>query len=192
VAAPGWYDDPNVPGGRRYWDGAQWTEHVVTPGQAAAPQAFASQPKEPYPPMRIAVATVAVLFTVLLIVGSVGTWVSLDVTTTVPFNVDVGGDKGGLSRDGAITLGIAIICLILIGVWAARIGPPVARISIAAVTAFLGFLGVIISIADVADVESKGNSIVKFSAGWGLWLCLVASVGLAVTMLVGVAVRTLR
>jgi hypothetical protein len=189
VAAPGWYDDPNVLGGMRYWDGSQWTEHVVGPGQAAAPQASALLQREPYPPLRITVAGVAVLFAVLLIVGSAGTWVSVEATSG-PFHF--GGDKGGLSRDGAITLGIAIICLILIGVWAARVGPPVARITIASVTAFLGFLTIIICIADIADVESKGNEIVKSSAGWGLWLCLVASIGLTATMLVGVTVRQLR
>lgn len=24
----GWYDDPNVPGLRRYWDGVQWSNHT--------------------------------------------------------------------------------------------------------------------------------------------------------------------
>lgn len=35
-APPGWYPDPPAsPGGRRYWDGVQWTEHVAP---AAAPE----------------------------------------------------------------------------------------------------------------------------------------------------------
>jgi Protein of unknown function (DUF2510) len=189
AAAPGWYDDPHVPGGRRYWDGAQWTEHVAAPGQPAPAQAAVAPAAGPYPRGRIVLVAVAALFGVILIVGSAGTWVDVQATSG-PFHI--GESKGGLSRDGAITLGIAIVCLILIAVWAARLGPPVARISIAAVTAFLGFLGVIIASADIADVESKGNSIVKSSAGWGLWLCLVASLGLMATMLVGIVVRSLR
>ncbi|QKJ20701.1 DUF2510 domain-containing protein [Microbacterium hominis] len=35
----GWYPDPHAPSAQRYWDGAQWTEHVapaVTPGVGAA------------------------------------------------------------------------------------------------------------------------------------------------------------
>ena len=28
---PGWYDDPQVPGGKRYWDGSQWTESRSSP-----------------------------------------------------------------------------------------------------------------------------------------------------------------
>lgn len=27
MAQAGWYDDPDVPGGFRYWDGAEWTAH---------------------------------------------------------------------------------------------------------------------------------------------------------------------
>jgi hypothetical protein len=26
AATPGWYDDPDEPGGKRYWDGSQWTD----------------------------------------------------------------------------------------------------------------------------------------------------------------------
>jgi uncharacterized protein len=33
---PGWYPDPEVPGGQRYWDGTQWTENRAPAAQAAA------------------------------------------------------------------------------------------------------------------------------------------------------------
>jgi len=190
MAAPGWYDDPNVPGGKRWWDGTQWTEHVAEPGPGAAPYApRPAEPAGPYPPARIAVAAVAGLAAILLIVGSIGTWVSVE-TTGGPFHI--GASRGGLDRDGAITLVLAILSLILIGVWAARVGPPQARVALAGVAAFFGLLGVIIAIVDIADVESNGNSIVESSAGWGLWLCLVASILLLATMLIGVAARRLR
>lgn len=39
MAEAGWYDDPTVPGGLRYWDGAQWTEHAQAPPAAAPPTA---------------------------------------------------------------------------------------------------------------------------------------------------------
>jgi hypothetical protein len=134
----------------------------------------------------MALAAIAALSGVLLIVGSIGTWVS--VQTTGPFHL--AASRGGLDRDGA--LAIAILCLILIGVWAARLGPPPARIAVAAVAAFLGLLCVIIAIADIADVQSNGSAIVESSAGWGLWLCLVASMALLVTMLAAVVAPKLR
>ena len=37
----GWYTDPHVPGGQRYWDGSDWTEHVASP---APPPMQSAQP----------------------------------------------------------------------------------------------------------------------------------------------------
>jgi hypothetical protein len=201
MAAPGWYDDPNAPGAQRWWDGNRWTEHVQQ--QAAAPQAEAlagapaspapaiARPAErhgPYPPARIALAGVAGFAILLLIVGSIGTWVDASSTGSFGFSAT----RGGLDRDGAITLTLAILSLILVALWAVRIGPPSARIALAAVAAFFGLIAVLVSIADVIDVQTGGNSIIETSAGWGLWLCLVSSLALLGAMLVAVAVRTLR
>lgn len=53
----GWYDDPLIPGGKRYWDGAQWTDHAQAPpvnpqgpvGQPGAPAPFAAPMDGPPP-----------------------------------------------------------------------------------------------------------------------------------------------
>ena len=33
----GWYPDPEIPGGQRYWDGTQWTEHLAVAAAVAPP-----------------------------------------------------------------------------------------------------------------------------------------------------------
>lgn len=35
MAPPGWFEDPRGGGNLRYWDGAEWTEHVHTPVPSA-------------------------------------------------------------------------------------------------------------------------------------------------------------
>ena len=39
TAVAGWYPDPDVSGGQRYWDGSMWTEHRHSPIAGAAPLA---------------------------------------------------------------------------------------------------------------------------------------------------------
>jgi hypothetical protein len=197
VAAPGWYEDPQAPGGKRWWDGTQWTEHVAVPdrgpapvaaAQAAPAQAVPSQPEAPYPVERIGLIVIGGVAALLLIVGSVGTWVS--VQTTGPFNI--GASRGGLDRDGAITLVLAVLALILIAIWAVRVGPPATRIALSAVAGGLALLAALICVADIIDIESNGNDIVDSSAGWGLWLCLIASLALLASMVVALVVQRLR
>ncbi len=48
---PGWFDDPDRPGGLRYWDGARWTDarHDAPPGRPAATAAsVAAEPKRAF------------------------------------------------------------------------------------------------------------------------------------------------
>lgn len=35
---PGWYPDPQRPGGQRWWDGTVWTAHVSAPAAPATPE----------------------------------------------------------------------------------------------------------------------------------------------------------
>jgi hypothetical protein len=44
--APGWYPDPEAPGGQRYWDGSAWTDHR-SPGTAVQVAPVAVAPHVP-------------------------------------------------------------------------------------------------------------------------------------------------
>jgi hypothetical protein len=44
TAAPGWYPDPDVLGGQRYWDGSRWTDQTVPPAPAGPPPGWYPDP----------------------------------------------------------------------------------------------------------------------------------------------------
>lgn len=84
-APPGWYADPYVAGGRRWWDGQWWTEHasplVGSPpslsqagsapaGSAAGLSAAAgrvAEPQAPTFPLGVGLAAIAILYASLLV-----------------------------------------------------------------------------------------------------------------------------
>src|SRR5215207_7791868 len=46
----GWYDDPDAPGGKRYWDGSRWTDARWRPARQDEPPPPEPPPPEPPPP----------------------------------------------------------------------------------------------------------------------------------------------
>jgi Domain of unknown function (DUF4190)/Protein of unknown function (DUF2510) len=104
---PGWYPDPNTPGGQRYWDGSNWTENRA-PGTpvAAAP---ASNGK-----------AIASLVLGILWLCSIGSILALIFGYQAKNEIDAsGGAQGGRGMAvagivlGWIGVGFAILYLVL-------------------------------------------------------------------------------
>src|SRR6056297_1495191 len=47
MAEPGWYEDPHRGGGRRWWDGQRWSEHVIPPPPTSPPGVVPPPPGGP-------------------------------------------------------------------------------------------------------------------------------------------------
>jgi Protein of unknown function (DUF2510) len=192
VTTPGWYPDPNAPGQQRWWDGQQWTDHT-----SAAPRAAAGAPARdagPYPGARVVVAVVAAVCLLLMIVGSVGTWASVESTG----RIHVTATKNGTDGDGVIIIVLAVLALTPLALWALRVGPPAARLALAGVVGFFALVAVVVAIVDLIDIDNTADvptilsTTLDVSSGWGLWLVLLASIGLLVSQLAAVLVPRLR
>lgn len=86
----GWYPDAEIPGGQRYWDGSQWTEHRTPPPAESAADPAPASPALPPPDVSTVVAAgdeppkkglgtgakigigVAAVFGVLILLGAIG------------------------------------------------------------------------------------------------------------------------
>ncbi len=64
---PGWYPDPNEPGGKRWWNGAAWTGHIESDGASDAPPRPHAAPTRRLPVWtRVLIAVLAVGAVVVL------------------------------------------------------------------------------------------------------------------------------
>jgi hypothetical protein len=178
---PGWYPDPSGTGGQRYWDGTQWTGQtapppIQPPGPAYGypPGAFDHAPGLAPAPIVVAPAPafwwIVPIGFVLLLIGSVGPWISVDLP--VP-------NKGGLDHDGPWLLGFDAVALVLLVIWRFT-GHRWLAITSIPFTLFIA----IAAIADLADVNGLESGLVDASAGWGLYVAVVAAVLLAIASLV--------
>jgi hypothetical protein len=101
MAQPGWYDDPAGRGGRRWWDGTQWTAYTSDPAQGtlhaqgtpSAPTFEASTPTSTGMRRGVAVASVVVLVVLLGMGGLLAR----------SFLEDEGGERAATSGDGPLS-----------------------------------------------------------------------------------------
>ncbi|HEV2309503.1 MAG TPA: DUF2510 domain-containing protein [Acidimicrobiia bacterium] len=213
MADAAWLPDPTGRFQYRYWDGSQWSAAVSRQGSqetdllsnqppppaatpppppvgavAPAPPPWpGSTPGPPPPAWRRASSEPAewsaglrvgvLLSAAVLLVGSCLTWVK---ATAGPFTAT----GGGLSRDGRITIAIAIgVGLIFLLVRQKNV--------VVAVTIVGGVLAAGTSFYDIADIKNRASDLsstttvpVHVTIGVGLILCAIAGVALLIMGLV--------
>jgi hypothetical protein len=108
----GWYDDPEISGVKRYWDGAAWTNSRVTT-EGLAYQVPAQVPTSRSGPS----PTGLLLAAVLLVGGAVCLWIAQNYKPTVGNELGLNGNSHVLTPGAYHTLMIVgIACLILGGI----------------------------------------------------------------------------
>jgi hypothetical protein len=90
----GWYADPQLPGGMRYWDGSAWTEHRVPPAG-------------PPPPMP-KTSGLAIASLVLGIVWVYGITSILAIIFGVIAKRNIRDSNGWVTGDGMATAGLVL------------------------------------------------------------------------------------
>ena len=109
---------------------------------------------------------------VLLIVGAVGTWQEADVSGLgVNVHVSATGVENG--SDGPIVIGMAVVAAVLVLCYLVVPGRPLWAAIVALVVAGLA---VLTTVADTIDIASRSY----LSPGWGLYVDIVAAIGLTV------------
>jgi hypothetical protein len=105
---PGWYADPDAPGGLRYWDGAAWTEsRVPAPGASGYP------PVPPPPTPRVSGKAITAL--VLGIVWVYGITSVLAIVFAVLARRDIRESNGWVTGGGMATAGLVLGIIGVVG-----------------------------------------------------------------------------
>lgn len=184
---PGWYTDPNGPG-QRWWDGERWTEHVsdvefvLHPPSAYVPQ----QPLPPAPPERAPAASLErpgpasppgifwalPALVVFMIAGAAGPWVAIGVEG------ETISTRGGLQDggDGWLVVLAALVGAIVLAAWVFE-----RTILLPVVGAVAGLAAAAMALYHAIDpaTDETFSSELDVGAGWGVWVALIASLGLA-------------
>ncbi len=118
-----------------------------------------------------------------LVIGAFGAWIDQSVSLgNATFERSLAGTSGG--RDGVVIIVLALIAAGLV-VFHLRASRPPLWASIAA--GVLALLALVIVIADIGDIGDTPT----LSAGWGIWLDLLAAIALLVLcVLIAMAVRS--
>ncbi len=177
---PGWYPDPSGGSGQRYWDGTQWTDqhqpaqpaqYTPAPPVGGGPPPIVDQGWQQPGPVSVAPPPQAwlgapILFGLLLI-GCIGPWATIEGFSEA--------NVGGFDGDGGLVLGIGVVAAILLTLWRQT-----GKGWMAWTAAGFSALNVLIAIIDIADVSGDVPPILedRVSVGWGLWLTLVAALGM--------------
>ena len=125
----------------------------------------------PFKPLAIAQFSLCAL----LVIGSVGPWVSAGFVSA-----------SGMDGDGVITL----LCgFVIAGLTGLALGVPGARRAASWIAVFPAVLAVGVTIYDVINISTSGDEeYFSVSVGWGLWFALLASLGIVVVaVLLGIA-----
>jgi hypothetical protein len=104
----GWYADPEVPGGMRYWDGQAWTGHRV------APQHHAGYPAHP-PPATPKTSGMAIASLVLGLIWVYGITSILAIVFAVIAKRDIRNSNGWVTGGGLATAGLVLGIIGVVG-----------------------------------------------------------------------------
>lgn len=158
----------------------------------AGQQPYGQQPKAaPLSQRGRLIGWIGLAFGVLAIIGCFGAWATFDMGAFGHLSVNGYGQISGTVsqspdevKDGVI---VTILAVVAIAFGLVR-GLGKLALAAAIVTLVMGLACLAISIYEVSDVNSTEFS-GAISVGWGLWLCLVASIGISITGVVGILKR---
>lgn len=191
-SAPSAGQQPQQPYGQQpYGQPQQQYGHPMQPyGQQpyGAPTYPGATPKAPLSQASRTIGWISVAIGVLAIIGCFGAWISVDLGGFGHISMNGYGQVSGTVsespddvKDGVLVTVFAVV-VIVVGLLRG-----LGKIALAAAITILvmGVFTAATAIYDASDVSSNTGA----NVGWGLWLCLVASIGMVGVGIAGIIKR---
>lgn len=169
----GWYRDPTAPGVQRWWDGTQWTGAV-----RADPARQTSADDAPKTTGQKLTVT-GIVAAACIVLGSFLPWATVSGL--------VSGSVNGIDGDGVLTMVIGVILGVLcLTQYSRRDGwrTAVAAAVIVGAVSAIAIAGA--AIANVKGVADEAGPLASVSPGVGLYVVLLAAIGIGVVSLVSI------